>query len=55
MSRPTFLPVKVLPLETPPVTETSYELVVGRNCVLRLPRDIEVGRIAALLKEVAGC
>lgn len=51
-----FLPVKVVPpTMTPPATAVGYEVLLGRDCVLRLPRDFEVARVAALMKAVSSC
>lgn len=55
-SRARFLPVKVVsPTEAHAATMVGYEVLLGRDCVLRLPRDFEVARVAALLKAVSTC
>jgi len=53
---PQFLAVKVVPATEPaPSAPGAYEVVLGRDFVLRLPRDFEVARVAALVKAVASC
>lgn len=52
---PRFLPVRVTPLSSVSAGPGAYELVLGGSCVLRLPRDFEVERVAALVKAVTAC
>lgn len=58
-SRTSFLPVKVIASEetlaAPSAAPGGYEVLLGRDCVLRLPRDFEIARVVALMKAVASC
>ena len=58
-SSPAFLPVKVIPaaeaFAAPSACAGGYEVLLGRDCVLRLPKDFEVARVVALMKAVASC
>lgn len=61
--KPSFLPVKVVeaaqPAEPaaqlPRKTAGGYELVLGRDRVVRVPLDFDEGRVAALVRVVASC
>jgi hypothetical protein len=50
-----FVPVEVIDQAEPPSGGAGYEVVLGRALVLRLPRDFDVHRVAALVKAVASC
>ena len=64
---PQFVPVRVVDVETavgpaaPQVRATrgrpssSYEVVLGKGRVLRLPPDFDDARVAALVRAVASC
>jgi transposase-like protein len=63
-SKPAFVPVSVvkktpvapkLPQEKPAPTRGVYEVVLGRDRVLRLPADFDEARAAALMRAVASC
>lgn len=54
-SRTRFLPVKIVPPTEEPAASEGYEVLLGQGCVLRMPRDFEVERVAALLKAVSAC
>lgn len=61
--RPSFLPVKVVdavkptePAAQPPKkTAGGYEVVLGRDRVVRVPLDFDEERVAALVRVVASC
>lgn len=59
---PRFVPVSVVeapvPPPPPPPPRTSaaiYEVVLGKDRVLRLPADFDDARVAALVRVVASC
>ena len=65
-SKPAFVPVSVVkrapvapkPQEEKPAPTTSrgvYEIVLGRDRVLRLPTDFDEVRVAALVRAVGTC
>lgn len=57
---PRFLPVSVVPVPAtpppPPLKSAEvYEVVLGRDRVLRVPSDFEEERVAALVRAVSSC
>jgi hypothetical protein len=64
-SKPRFVPVSVVkkapvapkpqPKAAPPSSRGDYEVVLGRDRVLRLPADFDEARVAALVRAVASC
>jgi hypothetical protein len=55
MSAASFVPVEVIDQVEGPSGSAGYEVVLGSALVLRLPRDFDVPRVAALVKAVASC
>jgi transposase-like protein len=63
-SKPAFVPVSVVkkapaprqqPRAAPMSSRGVYEVVVGRDRVLRLPADFDEARVAALVRAVTSC
>jgi len=53
-SQASFVPVRIVGQAEAPCS-AGYEVVLGGAVVLRMPRDFEVSRVAALVKAVASC
>lgn len=54
-----FVPVSIVgavaPEPSPATSLGAYEVVLGRDRVLRLPADFDAARVAALVRAVASC
>ncbi len=58
-AKPRFVPVRIVGVRTaepaPAPSPSVYEVVLGRDRVLRLPADFDEARVAALVRVVTSC